>query len=520
MPYTQRENKLLQAFISDNWDCQDPNKLKTASYNGKFGIAVQHKTARTGQGNGPFKKAYYVEGSPEEMGHLMGLLAEEEIATMSAPSSIHEILKSFTESKAPDPILRRLETMMLHMSNQIRQALTKKYPQIEQEFEKMVEGCKVANNATNVSIDRLWQLNVGFDALLSYVYTKAVTVVDLLKLFREDKGYKLPLMCNAFSVYGGPPGNRFHFMGRDFMFSTGNIMQKYIAPIIYRPEPDGNLFVGISAPGLLGCFTAMNANGVAIGVDMSPAGNCDEAQPGLNSLLLNRDAVQNGTDLQGAINRIVDAPRGVSWIHILADGSADQHSACIVESGKRYEDDDHFRNSLLTYPHYQVMHTLNFEGRIPPVDGIWHQLMTQPPTTQYRKGLMIREPDFRLPAFYQDFNKPLIENFRDATTPPPYRGIPALGDNDYSYKHFYNYQYDEKDWHLSGFINRTVKDNNCPMSYYFPPIRNEWNDQRTGNILVATNFFMIPEMRLCQMHPDSSIIAQDQWDDIQWRYVC
>lgn len=113
-----------------------------------------------------------------------------------------------------------------------------------------------------------------------------------------------------------PPDNPVHYMGRDFMFSTGDILQQYIAPIIYRPDPDGNLFVGISAPGLLGCFTAMNAKGVAIGVDMSPAGNCDEDQPGLNSLLLNRDAIQNGNDLQGAIKRIVDAPRGVSWIHM------------------------------------------------------------------------------------------------------------------------------------------------------------------------------------------------------------
>lgn len=144
--------------------------------------------------------------------------------------------------------------------------------------------------------------------------------------------------------------------------------------------------------------------------------------------------------------------------------------------------------------------------------------MTQPLTTPNRNGLMIREPDFRVPAFYQDFNKTLIDKFRDATTPPPYQGVPRLGENDYSYKHFYNYRYDEEDWRLSGYINPTLKNKNCPMSYYFAPIRNEWNDQRKGNILVTTNFFMIPEMRLCQMHRDSSVIAQDQWDDIQWRY--
>jgi hypothetical protein len=67
-------------------------------------------------------------------------------------------------------------------------------------------------------------------------------------------------------------------------------------------------------------------------------------------------------------------------------------------------------------------------------------------------------------------------------------------------------------------LHRTVGEKKCPMSYYFAPLRNEWNDERDGNILVATNFFMIPEMRLCQMHPASAIIGQNNWDEMQWRY--
>jgi hypothetical protein len=519
MPNGDRLQKLLKAFAQDGWDSGNPNKLTVANYQNKVGIAVQHATAQTWQGkNGkPFKKAYYVEGAPQQMGYLMGLLAEPEIAKMCSRKTIHSILKSFTG--APGRLVDGLQERMLQMSQRIKADLAGAYPNIGVEIDAMVQGCIKANPSTPVNGDVLWQLNVGFDALLAFVYTKAASdAPDLIDLFIQGKGYKLPLLCNGFSVFGGPAGARYHFMGRDFMFSTGDVMQDYIAPVIYNPEPDGILFVGISAPGMLGCFTGMNKNGVAIGVDMSPAGNCDEDHPGLNSLLLNRDAVQHGTNLQEAVQRIVAAPRGVSWIHIVADGSADSHSACIVECSK-HVDNDSFKNSLMAYPPDQVKDILDRAGVINPQSiGVSRWLQTQPPSATYQEGVMVRTPDYRIPKFYLDFNEQLVDAFREATNPPAYQGISSPGDNEYAYKYNYTYHYNPKDFAAGGRLDPSLKDNDCPMSYYFPPMRNEWDDERRGNILVTTNYFMIPEMRLFQMHPDSAMIGQDEWDDMQWRY--
>ena len=517
MRYTKREQRVFSAFKKDKWDTETADACNLLRYKEGFGIAVQHLTAA--RVDGFLKKAYYVEGSAAERGHLMGLLAEPEIADLSSEKSIHEILKSFIGKGTPDRFIWGLQRRLQQTYGQIRQVVSDNYPEMRQELEGMVRGCTKANPATTVSLDRLWQINVGFDALLPFIYTRAAfDGLEMLKLLIQGKGYRLPILCNGFSVYGGPNRDPYHYMGRDFMFPTGGIMQKYIAPIIHRPRPNGNLFVGIGAPGIVGCFTAMNAKGVGIGVDMSPAGNCDTDRPGMNSLLVNRDAVQYGKNLQGAIDRIAKAPRGVSWIHILADGSEKGHSACVVEAGMRYEDKDHFIRGLLSCPPGKVMHTLDNEGDYPKKDGVRSQIKPEQLSATYKDGLMVRTPDFRVPQFYESFNEELIEEFRNDVSPEPPEGNRGLGDNDYNYRYFYDYRYDGKDWSSSGMLNRNVGEKKCPMSYYFAPTRNEWNDERDGNILVATNFFMIPEMRICQMHPASAIIGQNNWDEMQWRY--
>jgi hypothetical protein len=64
----------------------------------------------------------------------------------------------------------------------------------------------------------------------------------------------------------------------------------------------------------------------------------------------------------------------------------------------------------------------------------------------------------------------------------------------------------------NGFINRSG-DRNCPSSYYFAPQREE-NDE----ILIATNHYIIPEMRYFTMHHWTQSIVGDKVNDIQWRY--
>lgn len=65
----------------------------------------------------------------------------------------------------------------------------------------------------------------------------------------------------------------------------------------------------------------------------------------------------------------------------------------------------------------------------------------------------------------------------------------------------------------NGYINKTMSDENCPYAYYFAPQRDKRND-----VVLTTNHFIIPEMRLCAMFPWSVLVSQASLDDIQWRY--
>ena len=53
----------------------------------------------------------------------------------------------------------------------------------------------------------------------------------------------------------------------------------------------------------------------------------------------------------------------------------------------------------------------------------------------------------------------------------------------------------------------------CPKAFYFAPERKVRDD-----VILATNHAVIPEMRLCGMHPQTVMVASDRLDDIQWRY--
>jgi hypothetical protein len=64
-----------------------------------------------------------------------------------------------------------------------------------------------------------------------------------------------------------------------------------------------------------------------------------------------------------------------------------------------------------------------------------------------------------------------------------------------------------------GAINRTPTERNCPGNFYFAPLRG-----RRDEVVLLTNHFVVPEMRLCTMHPWTNRVARATIDDSQWRY--
>ncbi len=492
-----RINQLIAAFQQDGFQVADPVPgpgKEVVVYHDKIGIRATHRTACIGTDPDSKKKAYYVEGDHYEMGYLMGQLAEPEIASMCkdftklvALAFVGANIKKIRPLKWLAGLL--LEVVAYWFAGNI-------YPDIPARYKRELEGCQAAARAagrdTEVSWADLWVMNFGIDALLSFAYTGGSSPVTAQpKQFRVQtvinkktrtlwqlapKHLKIPLMCNAFSVFG----EDYHYFGRDFMFATAGIFEKTACMVIQNPEPlqtpqgtEGGLpFVSMTAPGIIGSIAGMNINGVGVGVDMAPSGNCNPSRAGFNSLLLARSSIENGRTCDEAVDIMANSRRGVSWNYILADGT--NQKACVLEAAAITSDLD-----PLAYPSDELKAWLPDRAFL---EAHPH------PAAENRNGLMVRWNGYEYPQAYLDFNPKLFE----------------AGGKPYSPGLFGDSSSSSQPW----------KDKKCPSLRYFQPL-----GESRPNLVVATNSFIIPEMRLCAMYEWTALLARANADDIQWRYA-
>jgi len=182
--------------------------------------------------------------------------------------------------------------------------------------------------------------------------------------------------------------------------------------------------------------------------------------------------------------RIVNAQRGVSWMYVVADPD----KSCIIEAGHKTDSLDY-----LSY----VPEDIKNSGFIPSQDFINNHH-----STPFRKGVMVRWNNYQYPMEYQNFNPPLM-NFMKTYTKMPLALLLTK----------YKYNYNPLDFAEKGYLNKMWTNNNCPVNYYFPPQRENRDD-----FLLASNHFLIPEMRLCAMLEWTQFVASGNIQDIQWRY--
>jgi len=520
MSWKKRKNKLVARFMADGFDGQSIKVFRFKENpmdpgEERLGLVAEHKTARNHATKQP-KKAYYVEGSPYEMGFLLGRMAEKDIARM-AGEYVDNMVIDFLSKEVKDRAKRKQIAGLLkfilnwYISLKVQQDIPEEY---DLELQGIVDGCQKANRFSPVTKGRLWMLNVGFDCLMAVAYTGKFLGKDLSEVFRlevdresvmdeelhearrelksipsraitpvEPEELNIPLMCNGFSVFGDVVKGKNHYFGRDFMFSTGGVYQDTACMIIYNPKQEGSSledsfpFVSMTAPGIIGSIAIMNSRGVASGVDMVPGANSNPDRPGINSLLLLRHAVQHGASAKAAVRIMEKVQRGVSWNYIIADGFYDE--ACIVEAGASTDGKE---IDFLRYPSPDLKRLLPEKGFL----GINRSV-------RQLNGLMVRWSDFRYPRVYHErFNQKLFEAMNktmDST---------AFGETGYINQ--YN-------------SNTNQVEHNCPEAFYFAPQR-EISDE----VVVVSNHYILPEMRLCSMHPWTNRISSKMLDDIQWRY--
>lgn len=459
-------------------------------FEGQVGMLAKHRTAVNYE-TGKKKRAYYVEGSHYQMGYLLGRLAEPDIARMTT-EFVDNIVPSFVRRmEHAETGVNALEERHSLLVEILTRAMKKPLDEVRKhappayirEIHGLLDGCKHAHSDTVVSEENLWLLNSGMDCLVALVYTgdflgeeKALASASL-KLLPQD--LDVPIFCNGFAVFGEAADS--HYFGRDCMFPTAEVMQDTFSLVIYNSkdsEESADLpIVSVTAPGIVGSIAVMNSRGVAGGVDMSPAGNCDAKDPGRDLFMLLRQSVEQGSSAEQAVDIMVDAPRGVTWNFIIADGAADK--ACVLEAGKSAEQLD-----FLSFPSPALHKFLPDQAFIDA-----HK------STPYRNGIMVRWSDYLYPqAYVENFDKKLWKHYNRQIFHSPIRLYPDA-------------------FAPKGYINRTYEEKNCPKSFYFAPQREQRDD-----VLLVINHFVVPEMRLCGMNPWTTFVVEGKLNDIQWRY--
>lgn len=475
MPYDRQMElqfkNIYKAFAADGFIV---NK-RAYTTSGRLGVKAIHITAKN-RDDGKRKTSYYVEGTPYERGYLLGLLAEAEISDM-AVNFVDNIIFDFIglEFLNSCPFLKKFLVALIYELSQ--STWISQPPHVHDEVSGMLEGCKKINPYTRVTLPRVSVMNVGIDVLCALIYTGRFLYKQVPQL--EPKDIRLAMMCNAFSVFGESAGGG-HFFARDFMFATGGVLQNNLTHIIHHPQNDvGSIqklypYVSITAPGIVGSISAMNIQGVAAGLNMSPAANCDPEHIGINSLLLLRECILRGGSGYEAAQVIQKAKRGVTWNYIISDGLND--TACTVEAGASW---NHL--NFLSYPSKSILPYLpdstflSFNNAVPMQNGAMVRWCGASFSESYFK--FNRE----LWQYYKSKYDPRIRLYTDAFLP-------------------------------SGFINRTQEEKNCPSSLYFAPQRTE------EDVFITTNHFLLPHMRLCAMDPWTALIVKGYTNDIQWRY--
>jgi hypothetical protein len=465
VPQDSRLQNLARAFHHDGFEV-----IRTVFYQGKIGLAAAHRTACINGDKRKKKKVFYLEGSHRQMGYLMGCLAEGEISQMTTTyvnNFIWALMGYLVEHKEYK-LDEENKTIWGHIKELLGDAITDLISKSSQELlydipeeyiEEMrgiLEGCRKANTHTRVKEIDLWAVNFGIDWLLAHTYTGFRKEPRIKKKIKKKfmEKAQIPAMCNGFSVFKDAALGG-HYFGRDFMFPTAGVLEETACMIVRRP---GSVGREKRLPQV-----SVTAPGIM-------------GDLGFNSLLLLRHCLEKGESALAAKDVIVGARRGVPWIYVLADGTDDK--ACVVESVYSAEN----LPFMQFPPRHYVEGGLFRKGFLPD-----EKFLEEHRTAEQENGAMVRWENYKYDEAYFEFNQKCFKRFHKELYPD------ALG--------------------RKGFINRTHSEKNCPLTYYFPPERETRDD-----VILATNHFVIPEMRFTSMDRLLGLLAADVVNDSQWRY--
>jgi neutral ceramidase len=135
----------------------------------------------------------------------------------------------------------------------------------------------------------------------------------------QPAGCPIPVSCSNIVAFGPATGGGALVHGRNLDWGMGEILPKIATVAFYRPNA-GHDFVAVNWAGMVGCLTAMNAAGVAIGEE-SVSSPRDTSVDGKPLFLLIREAIQYSGSLDDAVKKVAGAPGTCGYHVTICDGN-------------------------------------------------------------------------------------------------------------------------------------------------------------------------------------------------------
>jgi len=301
----------------------------------------------------PNKYLLHVEGTPYQMGYQHGWLRAQAVKFLASSASFKQILLAFCgltsmeEARQMlqqvlsgtvvgkvlawllgqnyiDQLFRTFSDILDVVVQLVRSIVNYNLQFVPQELKDEMKG--IADGATArgyaTSLSDVYLLNLGFDALLSFIYPIATPFMQISQWMSWHA-------CDGFVATGSATADGRTIMGRNWMFTAYGL--KDYSLIIEQKPNSGNKFINVAIPGIVGVIAGMNTKGIGIGMDMIPAWDCDPGHFGMGAPFLARMALQYKNEYADAYYYIGNSHHGVSWLYIVGDGKGTNTGGCIVE---------------------------------------------------------------------------------------------------------------------------------------------------------------------------------------------
>jgi isopenicillin-N N-acyltransferase-like protein len=235
------------------------------------------------------QRVLFLQGTPYEMGLQHGALLKNEL------QQIAKLIDSEPTSKSVTNMILRFFSDLYHRTVVISKALRELPKQYHEEMRGIATGAG---------------LDLETVLLMQYYYEglgpRGVSIVKFLDDSAQDQ------VLHGYNLEATWPG----------------LLSDQLTVIVYKPH-DGQGFVSIGWPGLVGVVQGMNQSGLSLSYSAMITSE-DPMPPSISGLILTREALQHATYVDEVYATFASWPRSGSAI-ITATATQDEGNALIVE---------------------------------------------------------------------------------------------------------------------------------------------------------------------------------------------